>query len=146
MVSPLSRIFLSDSKTFNSAERCRDFKLSSYLKSFAAARAYDRVLSLCARQTKYGFALGTFAVNVSFSVTVHISAELEKSAELLVFCSALCDISRKHSGYEQVDKYTRKDKVTNIKNVRCQNVPSHSKAEYHGEYKIKYKHSRVAPV
>ena len=63
-------------------------KLSFYFKSIAAARAHNRVLSLCAGETENGAAFWTFAVNVSLSVAVHIVAELEKSAEFFILGSA----------------------------------------------------------
>ena len=80
------------------------YLLSFDLKPLAATGTYHRVLSLGAGKTEDGAALGTFAVNVSFSVAEHIVAKLEKVTEFFIFGSALGNISRKHTGYKQIDE------------------------------------------
>ena len=51
------------------------------------------MLSLCLRQTEDSVTVAAFAINVSFSVAEFISAELEKSAEFIVFTAARRDVS-----------------------------------------------------
>ena len=119
--------------------------LSFYLKSLFAAGTYYRVFSLGFRETKHRVAFGTAAIDVRFSVAEHISAELEKITESLIFGSAPCDVPRKHTGKEKIYEYCGKNKITYRKNIDCQRVAPQSKFKYRIEYPIEDKDGRIAP-
>ena len=71
--------------------------LSLYLKACSASWADHKVLPLGLWKSEDSLAVRTFAVNVSFTVSELVSAELEKSAEAIVFFSSGGNISGEHS-------------------------------------------------
>ena len=62
------------------------------------------MLSLGARKAKHRLASWAFIINVSFSVSEFISAELEEAAEFLVFSTSFFDISGEHSSEDSKDE------------------------------------------
>ena len=62
------------------------------------------MLALCARKAKHRLTSGAFIINVSFSVSEFISAELEEAAEFLIFSPSFFDVSGEHSSEDGEDK------------------------------------------
>ena len=55
--------------------------------------------------------MGTFFINVRFSVAEFVTAQLEKSAESVVLSPALLDIPREHTKEHDKDKRQRDRKI-----------------------------------
>ena len=79
-------------------------RLTSRRKSVSATGTDHEMLSLCLGQSEDRAALGTFAVNVSFSVLELVLFQSEKAAEFFVFPSPFLHVSGEHTEKDENEK------------------------------------------
>ncbi|MBQ9112052.1 MAG: hypothetical protein IJY08_00565 [Clostridia bacterium] len=81
-----------------------------------ATRADNEVLAFCFGQSENGFALGTFAIDMSFSVFEFVFTQGKESTELFVFPAPFSDVSGEHAVEDEKGKGEGDKRYYQIKN------------------------------